>query len=320
MIKSRILELIKDPLGFIGKLYVYLYTLIVGVDPLFKNLEKKGIIEYNQKTQTYVRDVRGHRFNLNPKDGGISKALARDGIREKESVDALYKYLNPNMNILDLGSNIGFYLLLEAQIIKQGEGSGRIIGCEPFLSSVELSKLNVEENNYQDLVDISHAAISDKTGSVRMATSSYSNCHQLLSLTDNKPDEYYEVPGYTLVDFLDLASMTIEELDFLRMDVEGAEYTILPTIYKILESKAEFLMFIEFHPHINKKEHINVMMKLEEFGFECLDATKEYLDTSKGLVKREHRPDATIKDLYEDTFYTDRGGCEVFLGKGISKN
>ena len=192
----------------------------IQVDPVFKELEKQGKIKYDAPSQTYVRDVKGHRFHLNPDDGGISRAIAIDGIRERESVDALYEYVTPDMNILDLGSNIGFYLLLEAQIISLSKGAGRIVGCEPFLDSVELSKLNVSDNNYESLCEVFHAAITDTTGPAKMASSSYSNCHQLFSLNGNDTGAYYEVPGFTLVDFLDYAGMSIIDLDFLRMDAE----------------------------------------------------------------------------------------------------
>ena len=90
-----------------------------------------------------------------------------------------------------------------------------------------------------------------------------------------------------------------------------------------LENKNTFLMFIEFHPHVDREKHVEVLKKLESLGFVCLDATKEYISNDKGkdsgIVKRLHKPDAMINDLYSDSFYTQSGGCEVFLGKGINK-
>jgi FkbM family methyltransferase len=320
---NNVIRYIGNPKQLVKKIYQKIYKWVFGIDQVFKILEKQGKIEYDSISKTFIRDVRGHKFHLNPNDGGISTAIAIDGIRERESVDALYKYVSPNMNILDLGSNIGFYLLLEAQIISLNNGSGRIIGCEPFIDSVNLSRLNVSDNNYNDLCTVFHAAITNTTGPTKMADSAYSNCHQLFSLNGDSSGAYYEVPGFTLVDFLDYADMPIGDLDFLRMDVEGAEYEIIPTIYDFLENKNTFLMFIEFHPHVDREKHVEVLKKLESLGFVCLDATKEYISNDKGkdsgIVKRLHKPDAMINDLYSDSFYTQSGGCEVFLGKGINK-
>ncbi|MDB9747796.1 FkbM family methyltransferase [Gammaproteobacteria bacterium] len=317
---KNVTKLLTNPLEILSKIYVKGYTFLFGLDPVLKRLIKNGILKFDEASKNYYRDVKGHKFNLNLEDGGISRALAIDGIREKQSVDALYKFMNPNMNVLDLGSNIGFYLLLEAQIITQGNGSGKIVGCEPFLSSVELSKKNITDNGYDDLVKVFHAAISDKTGPVKMASSDYSNCHQLLSLAGKPDDAFYEVPGFTVQDFLEEAGMPIQDLDFLRMDTEGGEYLILPTILDELEKKDSFLMFIEFHPHVDTEAHINLLEQLDKQGFVCRDASKEFLgkdSRGKEVVLRKHMPEATISDLYKDPFYTQMGGIEVFLSKGI---
>jgi hypothetical protein len=152
-----------NPFETLNKIYLKLYGLLFGLDPVLNRLLKNGTLNFDKTSKTYYRDVKGHKFNLNLEDGGISRALAIDGIREKQSVDTLFRLMDPNMNILDLGSNIGFYLLLEAQIITQGNGTGKVVGCEPFLSSMELSKKNITDNGYDDLVKVFHAAISDKT-------------------------------------------------------------------------------------------------------------------------------------------------------------
>ena len=315
-----ILKLVKNPFESIKKIYDRIYILFAGVDPVINRLVKNGTLQYDKNTDSYFRDVKGHKFNLNIGDGGISRALAIDGIREKESVDTLYRLMTPDMNVLDLGSNIGFYLLLEAQIISQSNGTGKVVGCEPFLSSMELSKRNVSDNGYDDLVQVFHAAISDKNGPVKMASSDYSNCHQLLSLSGGPDDKYYEVPGFTVKEFLDVAGMPLDTLDFLRMDTEGGEYLILPPILDELAKKDRFLMFVEFHPHVDIEAHIKLLRQLEEIGFVCLDATKEYVDIdSKGnsYTARKHMPMAKISELYSESFYTQIGGCEVFLGKGL---
>jgi len=282
------------------------------VDPLYKKLMKDGVVEYDSRTGTYIRDVKGNKLHLNPEDMGISRALAQDGIREKESVHALYRHVNPDMIILDIGANIGFYVVLEAQIVTKGKG--RIIAVEPAPENVRLLKLSIHANNYNRCINIFQSAISDITGTVELELSCRSNSHQLATLYSNESGlGTIDVPALTLDDLMKRAKVNMEEIDFLRMDVEGAEYIILPTIYDFLEQKRSFLMFIEFHPHTNPEQHKEVLRKLDSFGFRCLSVTKEYIEDDH--VVRSHRPNTSIRQLYEEEFFLQFGGCEVFLKK-----
>lgn len=280
----------------------------------YLNLELRGVVRYDKLTNTYIRKVRGHDFHLNPKDQGISKILARDGIREAESVDALYKLLNKDMTILDLGANIGFYVVLESQIIK--EGTGRIIAIEPSTENIHLLNINIQASKYQEKVKVFHGAISDQTGTIDLEVSPLSNCSRLAKLSEQTAIQLtVPVPSYTFFDFLKHVDIDFDDLDFLRMDVEGAEYIIFEEILGALRSKANFLIFVEFHPsEHNLQKHITVLKELEAMGFLALSVTKEYV--VDGKVMRKHMPEAVLSDLYTDEFFTQRGGLEVFLQKG----
>lgn len=295
----------------------WFYTRFLSIQTFYRKLLKEKLIKYDRRTHTYVRNVMGNVIHLNPRDGGISRVLARDGIREKESVDALFCYVTRDMTILDLGANIGFYVILEAKIVSKG--NGQVVAIEPEVENLRLLKLNVRANSYENCVDVYEGAICDHTGTEQLQLSTLSNCHRIASVysTTNEQESarYVDVPCYSFHDFMSLAGVQGEQLDFLRMDVEGSEYDIIPTIYDFLEKKNTFLMFIEFHPHCNRKKHIEVLKKLERIGFKCLTATKEY--PSNNCIERKHRPNTSMNQLYEDEFFMQVGGCEVFLGKNI---
>jgi FkbM family methyltransferase len=253
-------------------------------------------------------------MHLNPLDWGISRILARDGIRERESVEALCQFVQPDMTIFDLGANIGFYVLIEAQIISKG--SGKIIAIEPGPDNYQLLKLNITENNYSDCVTVYHGAVTNKSGMTSLRLSNASNCHKLEEISSNNADgKFIAVPAFTFSDILTEGNISIDQLDFLRMDIEGAEYLILPHIIELIANKEKFLMFIEFHPgESNLQKHKMIMKSLESMGYNCLKVTKEYVDGN--IIRRKHCPNTTIYDLYSDEFFLQQGGCEVFLGKG----
>ena len=285
------------------------------LDPMYLRLRLKGVVRYDRQTRTYVREIRGNRFHLNPLDASLSRVLARDGIRERESVEALYQHIHPDMTIFDLGANIGFYVVLEAQVLSKG--SGRVIAVEPEPENIRLRRLNVRANKYDKIVPILQGAVTTEGETARLQLSEASNCHRLEGLSSSPAGgPTIDVRAYTFDGVLAEAGVTIGQLDFLRMDIEGAEYQILPSIISLIEGKDSFLMFVEFHPSPGTSaRHREILKSLQSMGYRCVAATKDYLDAD-GHVRRESRPNATIRQLYEEPFFLQPGGAEVFLKKG----
>ena len=291
------------------KLIKKLINLMCIHDYFYTKLKIKGKIKYDPITKSYIKNIFGNSFYLNPNDPGLSKELALNGIREKESTEMMINCLKPDMTIIDIGANIGYYVLLEANVIKKG--NGKIIAIEPFPENVRYLRLNVENNNYQHFVNIIEGAVTDTSGKVELAISSIgNNCHMLESLHSSPSNKTVDVQAYTFKEIIRNSGIQIEDISLIRMDVEGAEYIILPTIYDILPKMRFVYMFIEFHPHaVNLQLHKSVIMKLEEIGFKAIDVTKE------GGGFRQHVPHATLNDLYSEDFFMQFGGCEAFLLK-----
>ena len=65
---------------------------------------------------------------LNLNDKGLSRTLILFGKRELDHKIILEKVLKKNMKILDIGSNIGYYLLIERNLVGR---NSKIIAVEP---------------------------------------------------------------------------------------------------------------------------------------------------------------------------------------------
>lgn len=250
---------------------------------------------------------------LNIKDSGLSRVLKRDGIRETESTISMLKYLKPDMNIIDVGSNIGYYVIIECMVVKNG--NGRIIAVEPGPENVKFLNKNISTNGFSNIVTVIEGAVSDSSGEGELILSDAANCHTLKDsrLYGNSDKKLISIKKYTFEDILKLSRISQDTIDFIRMDIEGYEYLLLPTIYPMLSNSRELYMFIEFHPHIHLELHKKVLTELEGMGFSCIDATKEYMLNNN--VQRKYCPHATIKELYMDPFFTQHGGLETFLYK-----
>lgn len=287
-----------------------------GINPSAALLSALGVVSFNRQTNTYLRTVLGHTMHLHPNDPGLSQALIKTGVREPESVLSLMRYLTPDMTIMDLGANIGFYVLLEAYVITKGQG--RIVALEPFPENLRLLKLNTEANNYTEKVKIINGACSDSTGTAEFTVSKLSNCGKLAEQTSPTTGKTIKVPTFTFKDLMQFAGLKATDLDFLRMDIEGAEYKILPDILDVIGTKDSFLMFIEFHPGKDRAGHAAILKRMEELGYRSLNIVKEYIEN--GITRRKHCPSATIRDLYSQDFFMQGGGIETFLLKGKCKS
>ena len=173
--------------------------------------------------KTMKRNVFNYRLYLDTADRGLSRTLFLFGKREIDHYKMLQGILEPGMQILDIGANIGYYAIMESLVIGP---AGRVTAIEPMLPNIEMLKGNIELNG-TDNIDVVHGAVSASTGTGQMYMSSHSNLHTFHK--DGSASAYLEstpvdVPTMTLRDAVARAG---ERADLIRMDVEGHEVEIL---------------------------------------------------------------------------------------------
>jgi FkbM family methyltransferase len=125
------------------------------------------------------------------------------------------------MAVLDIGANIGYYALLELELVGP---EGRVTLVEPSPDNVALLRRNLALNGHADL-DVHEGAVSDRSGSRAFHLSTMSNLHTFHAL----PDGGSHLEGRAI----DVQTATVPELvpdgrlDLIRMDVEGHEVEVL---------------------------------------------------------------------------------------------
>ena len=196
---------------------------------------------------------------LSLQDTGISKELLAFGIHEPMSTKILNEQLKKGMRIVDIGANIGYYVLQEARIV--GE-TGEITATEPVPYNFTMLKRNVEANGYQN-IRLFRLAIGIENGTTKIYLSRESNlCSMTQQLTIH--DTSIDVPVMTLDSFLEGK----EKIDFIRMDIEGYEVKAIDGMLDILK-KYKPKMMIEIHPFIVGGEAIiDYLKKLKSIGYE----------------------------------------------------
>jgi len=204
--------------------------------------------------------VLGHCVTVLPKDKGISRELAVHRVHEPLATHLLSQVLEPGMNVVDVGSNIGYYVLVEARLIGP---RGTVIAIEPVKENVRQLLLNIQANRYSNVL-IHELAISNRSGTAEIHVSQKSNWHSLGPVP--WPTTKRRVPVSTLDDVL--ARYSLRCVDLVRMDLEGHEVTVMQGMHWTLSRYSPRLL-VELHPHVIGAQPITEYLHtLQSLGYE----------------------------------------------------
>ena len=193
---------------------------------------KYGMVKLSRKNEPVVKVVQNSKMLLEPKSGGIHMDLFLNGIRESICTQILQDILEPDMVVVDIGANIGYYALMEAREVK------KVYAIEPEPKNYEALLVNIQLNKYTN-VEAHNLAIGDRNGKVLFDLANISNWHRVSC--NNTEGNTIEVPMATLDTFL-----KDKEVHLIRMDVEGYELNILKGAKEILE-RHPLHLFLEVH-------------------------------------------------------------------------
>ena len=143
------------------------------------------------------RKIKGNRMFLSLRDFGISRELLVFGEHEPISTKILHEQLKKGMRVVDIGANIGYYVLQEACLVSN---HGEVLAIEPVPDNFTLLKMNIGANSYQNIQSF-QLAIGVENETRKMYLSRESN---LCSLTQQIGihDSFVDVPVMTLNSFL----------------------------------------------------------------------------------------------------------------------
>jgi FkbM family methyltransferase len=229
-------------------------------------------------------------------DPGISRTLIHFGTREKEHICILNKELSSGNVIIDLGANIGYYALMEANIVGN---DGYVYALEPSPSNADMLRKNISLNNYDGIVEVFQMGASNKTGKEKFYTSEMSN------LGTFSPTRYYgkssmakssptiSTKTTNIPDFI----VDRKPIDFIRMDIEGYEVEVFEGMMPLLEDKnfSPKILFETHRPKYDDTHHSmrKALLKMFEYGYYPKIIVSN--DHPKGeFLKRGYKPETLI--------------------------
>ena len=206
-----------------------------------------------------IRKVFDYQMYLDIYDQGLSKQLIKYRKRELDHKYILEKTLKKGSTVLDIGANIGYYALMELNLIGD---NGHLIAVEPSPSNVDLLKKNIALNGKKNNTRIISGAISSATGKAKFHLSYASNLntfHNYGTVTQHLSGETIDVNTYKVIDVLNEDEIE-RGLDLIRMDVEGHEVDVLNGLIDEIRS-GKLLPAIVFETHISRYTKENDMSK-----------------------------------------------------------
>jgi len=168
--------------------------------------------------------------------------------------------MRPDPLILDCGSNIGMSILY----FKQRYPRARIVAFEPDPDIIPFLESNIAGNNLKDVRWLQTALSRDGEKKIFFSDGICgSGLSETLTRENSHAWKQYEVPCMRLRDYL------TEPVDFLKMNIEGAEYEVLADSEDRLRQVRE--MIIEYHhlPGLPRSLH-QILELLHRQGFEYL--------------------------------------------------
>ena len=161
--------------------------------------------------------------------------------------------------VIDVGANVGMFTVKAA---KQVGNSGLVIAIEPAESNLNLLKKNIELNKFKNVITIPKA-VGSLEGNSKFYISKHSATHSMVLMPFNQEIVKNEIE--VEVDTLDniAQQLNLKKIDFVKMDAEGAELTILKGAEKSLKIIKHLAIGAEHYD--NQAEELKQF--LEERGF-----------------------------------------------------
>lgn len=202
---------------------------------------------------------------------------------EKETIAVLDQLARPGMTMLDVGAHVGYYSCRYARFIGT---NGRIFAFEPHPRTFAILQQNVAKYTQVTAVQ---AALSESTGTAELhdylimsASGSLHYDETMLVLQQSQMRDGDVAPRLeeqftpqtfsvqTVTGDQYLADQGIEQVDIIKMDIEGAEISALRGLRQTIAQSPDLQLVMEYNPAALTAfghEPVSALTEVLSFGF-----------------------------------------------------
>ncbi len=181
---------------------------------------------------------------------------------EKETLDYLKEQYGSFDRVLDIGSNIGNHMLYYCSRL----GAKRVICFEPNTFNHSVLCKNIELNNLQDFVTVHNVALGATGGKgiQKDFTNRNTGMNRIEAVSSSDA-------GIASVDIVRLDDLHYQHIDFIKIDVEGFEVSVLKGAAETLKgSKAVVLI------EVFKESQAEVDEIMTSYGYRKTKTIEEF--------------------------------------------
>ncbi len=157
---------------------------------------------------------------------------------EDDTKRVMESCIRPGMVVIDVGANIGYLSLLAAKFVGP---EGKVYALEPGRKNLESLRKNIENNGFGN-IEVLPCAAGATSGPREFHLYGAGNLDSFYV----RPD--LSAPETVTVDTVRLDDVVKCKVDFVKIDVEGAEIEVLRGMDNILASNEEIRLIIELNP------------------------------------------------------------------------
>jgi FkbM family methyltransferase len=172
-------------------------------------------------------------------DGDVGQHVVA-GAYEPNVTRIFREFVKPGMRVVDIGANIGYFSMLSASLVGH---TGRVLSVEPNVENGRLLAASRDANAFTQ-IEILLTAVGDRTDVLSLSGSS-SNGTTASVFSGQSLEIKRLVPCVRLDDIL----QGWDRVDFVKIDIEGAEYRALNGMIKTLQQFRPTIIS-EFNPSL----------------------------------------------------------------------
>jgi FkbM family methyltransferase len=164
--------------------------------------------------------------------------------------------------VIDIGAHIGRYTITSS---KQVGNTGKVVAIEADPDNFQLLKRNIALNNLTNVLPLNYAVFSTRTRMKLYEQSASAKYNSLMLARAAKTKNYVEVNADTLDSILKLNE--VNQVNWIKIDVEGAEFEVLKGSTKTLSTENVSLL-IEIHNIADPRHYDNILDFLKYHNYE----------------------------------------------------
>lgn len=204
------------------------------------SLRAAALLGHRASDRVTLATPKGFSIYVQDDDAAVGRHVKGDAY--EPNVTAVFRdRLRPGMHVLDIGANIGYYTMLSASLVGP---SGSVTAIEPNPDSARLLEASRRANSFDNVIVLQVAAGRDL--GLLVLHGSYGNV-----MTSAAPDDASVLLNSTTVPSFrvdDLMPRT-KNIDFVKIDVEGAEYNALVGASELIK-RCHPTIVSEFSPNM----------------------------------------------------------------------